>query len=268
MLRPRVIVCLDVKDGRVVKGTQFQNLRDVGDPVELAARYEAEGADEVVFLDVSASKEARGTLLDVVRRTAERLFVPLTVGGGVRSAGDIGPLLRAGADKISVNTAAVRDPGLLSLGAERFGSQCIVASIDALRANDSWRCYTHGGTERTELDAIAWAAECEARGAGEILLTSIDQDGARSGYDLELTRRVADSVPVPVIASGGAGQAEHLRDAFTEGHASAALVAGILHDGLTTVGALKSALTTWGIAVRPIGAGTPAAAGTTAEARP
>jgi cyclase len=256
MLRPRVIVCLDVKDGRVVKGTQFKNLRDVGDPVELAARYEAEGADEVVFLDVSASKEVRGTLLEVVRRTAERLFVPLTVGGGVRSAADIGPLLRAGADKISVNTAAVRDPDLLSLGAERFGSQCIVASIDALRENGSWRCYTHGGTEATELDAIEWAAECEERGAGEILLTSIDQDGARSGYDLELTRTVADTVPVPVIASGGAGSAQHLRDAFTAGHASAALVAGILHDGLTTVGELKSALGGWGIAVRPLAAPT------------
>jgi imidazole glycerol-phosphate synthase subunit HisF len=251
VLRPRVIVCLDVKDGRVVKGTRFKNLRDVGDPVELAARYEAEGADEVVFLDVSASKEARGTLLDVVRRTAETLFVPLTVGGGVRSADDIGPLLRAGADKISVNTAAVRDPGLLSIGAERFGSQCIVASIDAAREGDTWRCYTHGGSQPTELDAVEWAAECEARGAGEILLTSIDQDGARSGYELELTRRIADTVPVPVIASGGAGAAEHLRDAFTEGHASAALVAGILHDGLTTVGALKAALTGWGIDVRP-----------------
>ncbi|MGD2046213.1 MAG: imidazole glycerol phosphate synthase subunit HisF [Gemmatimonadota bacterium] len=253
MLRPRVIVCLDVKDGRVVKGTQFKNLRDVGDPVALAARYEAEGADEVVFLDVSASKEKRGTLLDVVRRTAETLFVPLTVGGGVRSADDIGPLLRAGADKISVNTAAVRDPELISIGAERFGSQCIVASIDAAREDDMWRCYTHGGTTPTELDAVAWAGECERLGAGEILLTSIDQDGARSGYQLELTREVSDTVPVPVIASGGAGKASHLRDAFTEGHASAALVAGILHDGLTTVGELKSALTDWGVPVRPIG---------------
>jgi cyclase len=252
MLRPRVIVCLDVKDGRVVKGTQFKNLRDVGDPVELAARYEAEGADEVVFLDVSASKEARGTLLDVVRRTAETLFVPLTVGGGVRSVEDIGPLLRAGADKISVNTAAVRDPELISIGAEKFGSQCIVASIDAAREGDMWRCYTHGGTEPTTLDAIEWAARCEALGAGEILLTSIDQDGARNGYQLDLTRAVADSVPVPVIASGGAGAAEHLRDAFLEGHASAALVAGILHDGLTTVGELKQALTDWGVPVRPI----------------
>ncbi|MCA9572124.1 MAG: imidazole glycerol phosphate synthase subunit HisF [Myxococcales bacterium] len=254
MLRPRVIVCLDVKEGRVVKGTQFRNLRDVGDPVELAARYEAEGADEIVFLDVSASSEDRGTLLDVVRRTAETLFVPLTVGGGVRSAEDIGPLLRAGADKISVNSAAVRDPELLTLGAERFGSQCIVASIDAAREGSGWRCYTHGGSRPTDLDAVVWAAECEARGAGEILLTSIDQDGARSGYALALTRAVADTVPVPVIASGGAGAAEHLRDAFTEGHASAALVAGILHDGLTTVGALKSALSSWGLNVRPAGA--------------
>jgi cyclase len=254
MLRPRVIVCLDVKDGRVVKGTQFKNLRDVGDPVELAARYEAEGADEVVFLDVSASKEKRGTLLDVVRRTAETLFVPLTVGGGVRSADDIGPLLRAGADKISVNSAAVRDPKLLSVGAERFGSQCIVASIDAAREDSMWRCYTHGGTTPTELDAVAWAAECERLGAGEILLTSIDQDGARNGYQLDLTRAVADTVPVPVIASGGAGEAAHLRDAFTEAHASAALVAGILHDGLTTVGELKGALMDWGVPVRPTAA--------------
>ncbi len=250
MLRPRVIVCLDVKDGRVVKGTQFKNLRDVGDPVELAARYEAEGADEIVYLDVSASKEERGTLLDVVRRTAETLFIPLTVGGGVRDADDIGPLLRAGADKISVNTAAVRDPQLMSIGAERFGSQCVVASIDAAREGDRWRCYTHGGSTPTELDAVEWAAECERLGAGEILLTSIDQDGARTGYQLDLTRAVADSVPIPVIASGGAGRSEHLRDAFVEGHASAALVAGILHDGLTTVGEIKADLTGWGVPVR------------------
>ncbi len=250
MLRPRVIVCLDVKDGRVVKGTQFQNLRDVGDPVELAARYENEGADEIVFLDVSASREGRSTLLDTVRHTAETLFIPLTVGGGVRSADDIGPLLRAGADKISVNTAAVRDPSILSTGAERFGSQCIVASIDAAREGDDWLCYTHGGSEPTGLGAIEWAATCRERGAGEILLTSIDQDGARSGYSLELTRAVADAVPIPVIASGGAGRAEHLRDAFVEGGASAALVAGILHDGVTTVNALKSSLAGWNVNVR------------------
>lgn len=251
MLRPRVIVCLDVKNGRVVKGTQFKGLRDVGDPVELAGRYEAEGADEIVFLDVSASREGRGTLLDVVRRTAETLFIPLTVGGGVRSADDIGPLLRAGADKISVNSAAVRDPGLISTGAERFGSQCVVASIDAARESDGWRCYTHGGSEPTNLEAVGWAQECLDRGAGEILLTSIDQDGARTGYELDLTRSVADTVPIPVIASGGAGEAVHLRDAFTQGHASAALVAGILHDGLTTVASLKSELAGWGIQVRP-----------------
>jgi cyclase len=251
MLRPRVVVCLDVKDGRVVKGTRFLNLRDVGDPVELAARYEADGADEIVYLDVSATGEDRGTLLDVVRRTAESLFVPLTVGGGVRSADDIGPLLRAGADKISVNSAAVRDPELLSVGAERFGSQCIVASIDAAQEGDGWRCYTHGGSTPTGLDAVDWARECVRRGAGEVLLTSIDQDGARSGYRLDLTRAVADAVSVPVIASGGAGEAAHLRDAFLEGHASAALVAGILHDGLTTVAEIKNALAGWGIDVRP-----------------
>lgn len=251
MLRPRVIVCLDVKDGRVVKGTQFKDLRDVGDPVELARRYEAEGADEIVYLDVSASKEDRGTLLDVVRRTAETLFIPLTVGGGVRSADDIGPLLRAGADKISVNSAAVFDPELLTVGADRFGSQCIVASIDAAREGDTFRCYTHGGSRPTDRDAVEWAEECVDRGAGEILLTSIDRDGARTGYRLDLTRAVADSVTVPVIASGGAGEASHLRDAFVDGHASAALVAGILHDGLTTVGQLKDELTGWGIDVRP-----------------
>jgi len=251
MLRPRVIVCLDVKDGRVVKGTRFRALRDVGDPVELAARYEAEGADEIVFLDITASGEGRGTLLEVVRATAETLFVPLTVGGGVRSVDDIGPLLRAGADKIGVNTAAVQDPRLVTLGAERFGAQCIVVSIDAARHGNSWRCWTHGGSVPTELDAVAWASECRRRGAGEVLLTSIDQDGARTGYALDLTRAVADAVPIPVIASGGAGRAEHLRDAFEEGHASAALVAGILHDGLTTVFELKARLAAWGIPVRP-----------------
>ncbi len=251
MLRPRVIVCLDVREGRVVKGTRFRGLRDVGDPVELAARYEAEGADEIVFLDIAASGEGRATLLDTVRATAEALFVPLTVGGGVRSADDIGPLLRAGADKVSVNTAAVRDPGLLSLAAERFGAQCIVISIDAARTGDAWRCWTHGGSVPTELDAVAWASECRQRGAGEVLLTSIDRDGARTGYDLDLTRAVADAVPIPVIASGGAGAAEDLRDAFHQGHASAALVAGILHDGLTTVGELKDRLQAWGVGVRP-----------------
>jgi cyclase len=251
VLKPRVVVCLDVKDGRVVKGVNFEGLRDMGDPVELAARYEAEGADEVVYLDVSASKEDRGTLLETVRRTAEVLFVPLTVGGGVRSVDDIGPLLRAGADKISVNSAAVATPELLSEGARRYGSQCIVASIDAAREEDgTWRHWTHGGSTRTELDAVAWAARCAELGAGEILLTSIDRDGVRTGYDLELTRAVSERVSVPVVASGGAGEASHLRDAFVEGHASAALLAGILHEGLTTVGELKTALRGWGVRVR------------------
>lgn len=253
-LRPRVVVCLDVKDGRVVKGTRFEGLRDVGDPVALAARYEAEGADEIVYLDISASKEERGTLLDLVRRTAEVLFVPLTVGGGVRRADDIGPLLRAGADKISVNTAAVADPSVLAEGAERFGSQCVVVSVDAARDPDGvWRAFTHGGSTPTGRDAVTWAEEAAEHGAGEVLLTSIDRDGVRTGYDIGLTRAVADRVGVPVVASGGAGEAAHLRDAFVDGHASAALVAGILHDGLTTVGALKASLAGWGVPVRRTG---------------
>ena len=251
MLKPRVVVCLDVKDGRVVKGTNFEGLRDMGDPVELAARYEAEGADEIVYLDISASREDRGTLRELVQRTAERLFVPLTVGGGVRSVDDIGPLLRAGADKISVNSAAVRDPSILTEGARRFGSQCIVVSVDAAREPDgSWRQYTHGGSRKTDLDAVAWARRCVELGAGEVLLTSIDRDGVRTGYDLELTRAVSEQVQVPVVASGGAGEAAHLRDAFVEGGASAALLAGILHEGLTTVTELKTALRGWGVDVR------------------
>jgi imidazole glycerol-phosphate synthase subunit HisF len=251
VLRPRVIVCLDVQDGRVVKGTNFKELRDVGDPVELAARYEAEGADEIVFLDISASHEGRGTLLETVRRTAEVLFIPLTVGGGIRTEHDMNALLRAGADKVSVNSGAVRDPELLTRGAALFGRQCIVGSIDAARVGDHWYHHTHGGRTPTELEAVAWARRMAELGAGEILLTSMDRDGVRTGYDLELTRAVSEAVSVPVIASGGAGQAEHLRDGFLEGGASAVLVAGILHDGLTTVGALKDALTGWGIPVRP-----------------
>jgi cyclase len=250
MLTRRLIVCLDVKGGRVVKGVQFEGLRDVGDPVELARRYEQEGADEVTFLDISASAEERGTLWDVVQRTAERLFIPLTVGGGVRTVDDVGRALRAGADKVSINSAAVANPALLTACAERFGAQCVVASIDAKRQDGRWRVYTHGGRKPTELDAVAWARECVARGAGEVLLTSIDRDGARSGYDLELTRAVADAVDVPVIASGGAGNAEHVRDGLTRGGADAALVAGILHDGVTTVGAIKSLLRQGGLHIR------------------
>jgi imidazole glycerol-phosphate synthase subunit HisF len=261
MLRPRIIVCLDVQDGRVVKGTRFKDLRDVGDPVELARRYEAEGADEIVFLDITASHEGRGALLETVRRTAEVLFIPLTVGGGVSRVEDMDALLRAGADKVSVNSGAVRDPALLTRGAERFGSQCVVASIDAARieegpARPGWYHHTHGGRRPTDLEAVAWARECVERGAGEILLTSMDRDGVRTGYDLELTRAVSRAVTVPVIASGGAGAAEHLRDAFATGEAggeaAAVLLAGILHDGLTTVGELKAALAGWGIPVRPV----------------
>jgi cyclase len=250
MLKSRIIVCLDVDHGRVVKGTNFKELRDVGDPVELARRYEEEGADEIVFLDISASHEGRGTLLDTVRRTAEVLFVPLTVGGGVRTVADMGELLRAGADKISVNSAAVRDPELLTQGAYRFGRQCVVGSVDAKREGDSWRAYIHGGRTPTELDAVDWAREMAHRGAGEILLTSMDRDGVRTGYDLELTRRVAEEVTVPVVASGGAGNSVHIRDAFLAGRASAALLAGILHDGLTTVGAIKDDLRTFGVEIR------------------
>jgi len=226
----------------VVKGTQFVNLRDVGDPVELATRYEREGADEIVFLDISASAEERGTLLDVARRTAERLFVPLTIGGGVRSADDVGRALRAGADKVSINSAAVTRPEVLTESADRFGSQCVVISIDAKRDGNDWRVYVKGGRERTSLNAVEWATECVRRGAGEVLLTSIDQDGARTGYDVELTRAVASAVRVPVVASGGAGSAQHVCDVLQFGHADAALLAGILHDGLTTVGAVKRAM--------------------------
>lgn len=253
-LTRRLIVCLDVQDGRVVKGTQFVGLRDVGDPVELAMRYEAEGADEITFLDIAATHEARGTLLDLARRTAERLFIPLTIGGGIRTVNDIAAALRAGADKVSVNSAAVRRPEILTEGAERFGAQCVVASIDAKWVDGVPRVFTAGGRQATELDAVAWARECVDRGAGEILLTSIDRDGARDGYDLALTRAVADAVHVPVIASGGAGNAAHVRDALTLGGADAALVAGILHDGVTTVGALKSAMRDAALPVREVAA--------------
>lgn len=253
MLRRRVIVCLDVDGGRVVKGVRFRDLRDVGDPVELARRYEAEGADEIVFLDISASAEGRQTLLDVVRRTAEQLFIPLTVGGGIRTVEDIERVLRAGADKVSVNTAAVRQPSLLTEASRRFGSQCVVLSIDALALQKSpgrYAVHTHGGRTATDLDVIEWAATGSAAGAGEILLTSIDRDGRRDGYDLDITRAVSDAVTVPVIASGGAGTAAHLYDAFAIGGADAVLAAGIFHDGVTTVGEVKRFLAAAGIPVR------------------
>lgn len=253
-LTRRLIVCLDVQGGRVVKGVNFVGLRDVGDPVALAERYEAEGADEITFLDISATHEARATLLDLARRTAERLFIPLTIGGGLRTVDDIAAALRAGADKVSLNSSAVRTPELLTQGAERFGAQCIVASIDAKWDGTMYRVFTAGGRVPTDLEAVAWARECVARGAGEILLTSIDRDGRRDGYDLALTRAVAEAVDVPVIASGGAGNAAHVCAAITEGGADAALVAGILHDGVTTVATLKDAMRAAALPVREVAA--------------
>ena len=251
MLTRRVIVCLDVKGARVVKGVQFVGLRDVGDPVALSERYEQDGADEITFLDISASAEERATLLDVARRTAERLFIPLTIGGGVRKVEDVARALRAGADKVSLNSAIVTRPELLTEAADRFGAQCVVASIDAKRnAHGEYTVWVKGGREETALDAVAWAQECVARGAGEILLTSIDRDGARTGYDLAITRAVADAVHVPVIASGGAGTAQHLVDGIAQGGADAVLVAGILHDGVTTVQALKQTMRAAGLPVR------------------
>lgn len=250
-LTRRLIVCLDVADGRVVKGQQFRELRDVGDPVALAERYEAEGADEITFLDIAASHEGRATLLDVVRRTAERLFIPLTVGGGVRSADDVARVLRAGADKVSINSAAVERPAVLTEAAERFGAQCVVVSIDAKRADGRhWQVYVHGGRTATGLDAVEWATRCVELGAGEVLLTSIDQDGSRGGYDVALTRAVSDRVGVPVIASGGAGTAADVVAAFNDGGADAALVAGILHDERTTVREIKRAMRGGGIPTR------------------
>jgi imidazole glycerol-phosphate synthase subunit HisF len=228
-LARRIIPCLDVDAGRVVKGTQFVDLRDAGDPAELAARYNEDLADELVFLDITASHETRPILLDAVRRTADSVFIPLTVGGGIRSLDDMEALLRAGADKVSLNTSALQDPSLITRGAERFGEQCIVVAIDARREGDGWGVYTHGGRHPAGRDAVAWARQATECGAGEILLTSMDRDGTGAGYDIALTRAVADAVPVPVIASGGAGEPEHLRQALTDGHADAALAASIFH---------------------------------------
>lgn len=250
MLCRRIIACLDVAGGRTVKGTRFVDLRDVGDPVELAARYEAEGIDEIVLLDISASHEERATLLDVVRRTAERLFVPLTVGGGVRSAEDVASILRAGADKVSLNTAAVERSGVIEEAARQFGSQCVVGSVDARWAGSGWTVMTRGGRVDTGLDAVAWARALTLRGAGEILLTSVDRDGGRAGYDLALTRAVARAVDVPVVASGGAGSAAHVREVLLEGEADAALLAGLLHDRVVAVADIKRELAAAGLAVR------------------
>jgi len=252
VLAKRIIPCLDVKDGRVVKGVRFVDLRDAGDPAQAAAAYDAAGADELVFLDITASHERRKILLEVVRRTAEEAFMPLTVGGGVASLEDIRALLLAGADKVSLNTAAVQDPDLIREAAERFGSQCIVLAIDAkARPGGGWEVFVHGGRTPTGLEAVEWARRGAALGAGEILLTSMDRDGTKDGYDLALTAAVAGAVPVPVIASGGAGRAEHLYAALTEGGADAALAASIFHFGELSIPQVKAYLRERGVPVRP-----------------
>lgn len=252
LLAKRIIPCLDVKDGRVVKGVNFVNLRDAGDPVELAAIYDCEGADELVFLDISASVEGRATMVDVVRRTAGEITIPFTVGGGISAVEDMKRLLRAGADKIGINTAAVRNPDLISGGARMFGAQCIVVAIDAKYNADwqEWEVYTHGGRNPTGIRAVAWAREAERRGAGELLLTSMDADGTKDGFDLPLTRAVSSSVGIPVIASGGAGRAEHFAEAFEGGLADAALAASIFHYKELTVREVKADLRGKGVNVR------------------
>ena len=251
MLAKRIIPCLDVTGGRVVKGTRFLDLRDAGDPVECAKLYDRQGADELVFLDITASSDDRATMVDVVARTAEQCFMPLTVGGGIRTGEDFRAMLLAGADKVSVNTAAIKSPVLITEAAESFGSQCVVVAIDAKRDSPGkWRVYTHGGRYPTELDAIAWAREVTRLGAGEILLTSMDADGTCGGYDIELTRTVSAEVEVPVIASGGAGELEHLAEVLLRGNADAVLAASIFHFGTYTIAQAKEFLAERGIAVR------------------
>ncbi len=251
MLAKRIIPCLDVKDGRVVKGVNFVNLRDAGDPVENAKVYNDEGADELVFLDITASHEQRKTMVDVVRRVAEEVFMPFTVGGGISSNEDIRQLLNAGCDKVSINTSAVRDPGLVKEASERFGSQCIVVAIDAKRkSGGGWEVYVRGGREATGIDAVEWAVKVNKLGAGEILLTSMDRDGTKDGYDIELTRAISEAVTVPVIASGGCGTLEHFRQALTDGKADAALAASVFHFKEFSIGQVKGYLRERGVAVR------------------
>ncbi len=247
---PRIIACLDVDGGRVVKGVRFQGLRVVGDPVEAAAAYEEQGADEVVFLDVSASSQGRDTLIDTVQETASTLTIPLTVGGGVRSANDVSRLLRSGADKVAINTAAVSKPEIIGEAAEAFGSQCVVLAIDAKRSGSSWRVYTHGGRRETGLDVLAWAERGQALGAGELLVTSMDRDGTQDGYDLDLYRALRGRVRRPIIASGGCGSSSHILQVLREKVADAALVASVLHENQLTIGGIKQFLSERGVAVR------------------
>jgi len=255
MLTKRIIPCLDVTGGRVVKGTKFLELRDAGDPVECAKAYDAQGADELVFLDITASSDNRATMVDVVERTASECFMPLTVGGGIRAVEDMKLMLRAGADKVSINTSAIHRPALVREGSERFGSQCIVVAIDARRRPEGvWTVYTHGGRNPTDLEAVAWAKQAEGLGAGEILLTSMDADGTKAGYDMELVRAVSSAVGIPVIASGGAGQLEHMADVLLHSGADAVLAASIFHFGEYTVGDVKNFLASRGVPVRPVGA--------------
>jgi imidazole glycerol-phosphate synthase subunit HisF len=251
MLAKRLVPCLDVDRGRVVKGVRFVSLRDAGDPVECAARYDAEGADELVFLDITASADARPIVIDMVRRVADAVFLPFTVGGGVRSVEDADALLRAGADKVAVNTAAVDDPALVERLALRFGSQAVVLAVDARRGEGGWEVYVHGGRTPTGRDAVAWARQGAERGAGEILLTSMDRDGTKDGFDLALTRAVSEAVPVPVVASGGCGTVEHMAAALTEGRASAALAASVFHFGEIRIPDAKARLRAAGVEVRP-----------------
>ena len=270
MLTKRIIPCLDVDAGRVVKGTSFVQLRDAGDPVELAAFYDREGGDELVFLDITASSQSRDTMVDVVRRVSEQVFIPLTVGGGIRSVEDSRRMLNAGADKVSINTAAINNPDLLRQGAGQFGSQCIVVAIDAKRVSalprpadsrtddlgldqdSGWEVFTHGGRNPTGIDAVKWAARAVQLGAGEILLTSMDADGQLTGYDVDLTRAISQQVPVPVIASGGAGNLDHLYEAFTDGYADAVLAASIFHFGTYSIAEAKDFLSQRGVPVRPV----------------
>jgi cyclase len=252
MLAKRIIPCLDVHEGRVVKGINFVNIRDAGDPVEHAKVYDAEGADELCFLDITATHENRATMLDVVRRVADSIFIPFSVGGGLRSIDDMRDTLLAGADKITINSSAVRTPDLITEGAEKFGSQCIVVAIDARRADSMWEVVISGGRIPTGLNAVEWAKEVEQRGAGEILLTSMDRDGTRIGYDLELTRTIADAISIPVIASGGAGEKQHFLEALTTGGADAALAASLFHFRELSIGDLKDYLAQGGVPVRPL----------------